>query len=113
MSSKKSSQKQEKDAALLPVARTLPTHPSGANIATAEVSAETVRAEATDATSPPSIHAGDVLGERYRVLSELGRGAEGIVYRALDVRADAVVALKLLDRDVVRLERTRRELQMA
>ena len=68
----------------------------------------------TAATAPPPpVNLGDVLGGRYKIIGELGRGGEGVVYRALDVRADELVALKLLDRDAVRLARFRRELQMA
>ena len=51
-----------------------------------------------------------------RVLAEVGRGAEGVVYRARDLKADAIVALKLLQQDEgsdERLQRFRRELQMA
>jgi len=65
----------------------------------------------SDPSSLPNV--GDVLGGRYRILSELGRGGEGCVYRALDIRADMVVALKLLSRDASRVARFRRELQMA
>jgi Tol biopolymer transport system component/tRNA A-37 threonylcarbamoyl transferase component Bud32 len=64
---------------------------------------------------PPSVRAGEVLGERYEVLAELGRGGQGVVLRARDRKADTVVALKLLDRtrSAERLARFQRELQVA
>jgi serine/threonine-protein kinase len=38
---------------------------------------------------------------RYRVESELGRGASGLVYRAYDPKISRVVAIKLLRSDVL------------
>jgi len=60
-------------------------------------------------------HGGELLGNRYEVLAELGRGGEGVVYRVHDLKADATVALKVVDRDTgsLELQRFRRELQMA
>ena len=75
-------------------ARTLP---SDARIDTV-ASADTVLAVPPAEPSEPS-HRGDLLGGRYKVLGELGRGAEGVVYRARDLKADAIVALKLLQQD--------------
>jgi tetratricopeptide (TPR) repeat protein len=56
---------------------------------------------------------GGVLGDRYELLAELGRGAEGVVFRARDRKADTIVALKLLGASGARLDRFRRELQLA
>jgi len=42
------------------------------------------------------MESGDLLAERYRVLSLVGRGAMGVVWRARDERLDRVVAVKEL-----------------
>ena len=63
---------------------------------------------------PPSRQplAGQTLG-RFRILSELGRGGMGIVYRALDSKLGRAVAIKVLrdqfSEDPEFLERFRRE----
>ena len=43
---------------------------------------------------------GDVLLERYRITSELGRGAMGIVQRAWDVKLEREVAIKVMADDL-------------
>jgi Tol biopolymer transport system component/tRNA A-37 threonylcarbamoyl transferase component Bud32 len=59
---------------------------------------------------------GDLLGTRYLLIEELGRGAEGVVFRAEDHSAQTTVALKVIGREATtdtRLQRFRRELQNA
>jgi serine/threonine protein kinase/Tol biopolymer transport system component len=95
----------------LAIARTVP---SEARIDTV-ASADTLLAVPPAEPSTPS-QRGETLGGRYRVLAEVGRGAEGVVYRARDLKADTLVALKLFQHDEgsdERLQRFRRELQMA
>ena len=68
---------------------------------------------ATPAAAP---EAGTILGQRYQVTSVLGQGAEGVVVAARDLRADALVALKLSpdsQLDGQRVARLRRELALA
>ena len=96
----------DESAEELAVARTIP---SDAKMA------ETLHASSPNAASQADADR-ELLGGRYEVLGLLGRGAEGVVYRARDVKADAVVALKLLphsDGSDERLQRFRRELQLA
>ena len=60
---------------------------------------------------------GDLLSGRYLVQDELGAGGMGTVYRAVDLRTGAEVAVKLphpfLARDQSYIERLRREAQIA
>jgi eukaryotic-like serine/threonine-protein kinase len=58
-----------------------------------------------------------ILGGRYAVLKELGRGGMGIVYQVLDVQTQEMMALKLLRSELVRdgrsLRRFENELRLA
>lgn len=60
---------------------------------------------------------GTILSQRYLIEDELGTGGMGTVYRAVDLRTGARVAVKVphsyLTRDVQYLERLKREAQIA
>ncbi len=65
---------------------------------------------------PGPLPSGLLLAERFRIETTVGRGADGVVYRALDLSLDEPVALKSLHAEAHpdgRLDRLRRELQLA
>jgi eukaryotic-like serine/threonine-protein kinase len=63
------------------------------------------------------LRSGDVLANRFRIVSMLGIGGMGVVYRALDQSLDVEVAIKLLRPELARrpesFERFRQELLLA
>ncbi|AKS42581.1 protein kinase domain-containing protein [Wenzhouxiangella marina] len=65
----------------------------------------------------PAIRPGQVLGDRYEILEQLGAGAMGTVYKARDRKLDDVVALKMLSpalaADPANLERMKAEIRLA
>ncbi len=86
-----------------PTASLQPEDPSGSSHGSAE--------------STGRFQPGEQIGERYRVVSLLGRGGMGEVYRADDLTLGQSVALKLLppgvSSDPVRLERLKAEVRLA
>ncbi|MEP6483259.1 MAG: protein kinase [Rudaea sp.] len=63
------------------------------------------------------LRTGDLLGQRFQIVSMLGIGGMGVVYRALDKSLDVEVAIKLLRPELARrpesFERFRQELLLA
>ncbi len=55
-----------------------------------------VRQTAAAAGEQPMPGVGDVIGDRYTIRSELGRGGMGVVFRASDLELDEEVALKVM-----------------
>ncbi len=71
----------------------------------------------TGLTASSELHPGDLLGGRFRIVSLLGIGGMGVVYRARDLSLDIDVAIKLLRPELARrpgaFERFRTELLLA
>jgi len=75
------------------------------------------RSFALRAADRAEIAPGTTLGGRYRVISTLGAGGMGVVYKAHDLELDDVVALKMLRPgvllDVEQLDRLKSEIKLA
>ena len=80
----------------------------------------TTQAETAAVAVSPGVRVqhGDLFAARYDILSTLGKGGMGVVYRAHDRQLDEEVALKVLRPDVMRedptlLERFKQEIKLA
>ena len=97
--------------------------PSMRRKAVGSPSAETVAAQETANLSAATVTGvnvrdGDLFADRYRVISTIGKGGMGVVYRAHDRKLDEEVALKVLRPDVMKedttlLERFKQEIKLA
>lgn len=74
---------------------------------------ETFDEELGPAGGEPEYRPGDQIAGRYQVISTLGRGGSGVVYRALDLSTDEQVAVKLVFDPVGGVAQLRREVRAA
>ncbi len=49
-----------------------------------------------DSATPTSLQVGDIIADRFRIVSEIGKGGMGFIYRVRDLALDRDVALKML-----------------
>jgi serine/threonine protein kinase/tetratricopeptide (TPR) repeat protein len=77
----------------------------------------TVESDPSEGACADLLAVGHVLAGRYRILSLVGKGGMGAVYRAYDTSLSSEVAVKVLDRqrtrDAAKIEAFRREVKLA